>query len=141
MQTMDKFAGNSRRIIFSISAKGLLRCSLDWCTIGKRGVCVYRYKDGKVDDAREFVAALASVIIPKSLISYMYRMVDQLFGPSAKSTTEMGWYPKAFGAGIIGTMSDISDSFDVMLNKRRPKICINGPPAQQWQKSAHEFIG
>jgi hypothetical protein len=62
------FAGKSSRIIISISAKGLLQCSLDSFTKGKRGVCVSRYKDCKIDDARKFIAALAFVDIPKSPI-------------------------------------------------------------------------
>jgi hypothetical protein len=58
--------GKSLRIIFSISAKGLLRCSLNSFTKGKRRVCVSRYKDCKIDDARELIAVLASVDIPTS---------------------------------------------------------------------------
>jgi hypothetical protein len=61
-------AGKSASIICSISAKFLLDCSLNWLTKGKRWVCVSRYKDYKVDDAREFIAALAFVDIAQSPI-------------------------------------------------------------------------
>jgi hypothetical protein len=54
-------AGKSARIICSISVKFVLHCSLDSLTKVKRRVCVSRYKDYKVDDAREFIAALAFV--------------------------------------------------------------------------------
>jgi hypothetical protein len=84
-QTMDKFyvmmkeeqpnqvdavfpAGKSARIICSISAKFLLHCSLDSLTKGKRGVCVSRHKNDKVDDARKFIAVFAFVDIAQSPI-------------------------------------------------------------------------
>jgi hypothetical protein len=129
MQTMDKFGGNSQRIIFSISAKDFLRYSLDWFTTGKRGVCVYRLKDGKVDDAREFIAALAFVDIPKSLISSRYGMIDQVFGPSATSTRNTSRFPKAFGTDVIGPMRDISGSLYVMLNKSQRMVVLTMPPS------------
>jgi hypothetical protein len=59
-------ARKSPRIICSISAKFLLHCSLDSLTKGKRGVRVSRSKDYKVDDACEFIAALAFVDIVQS---------------------------------------------------------------------------
>jgi hypothetical protein len=59
-------AGKSARVICLISAKFLLHCSLDSITKGEREVCVSRYKDYKVNDAREFIAALAFFDIAQS---------------------------------------------------------------------------
>jgi hypothetical protein len=122
-QTMDKF-GLSR------SAKGLLQCSLDSFTKGKRGTCVYQSKDCKIIDAREFIAALAFIDILKSPISYIDRMIDQVFGPIAKSTTNTGRFPKAVGTDIIDVMSDISGSFYVMLNKSQAMVVLTMPPSE-----------
>jgi hypothetical protein len=122
-QTVDKFD-------LSISAKGLLQCSLDSFTKGKRGACVYQYKDCKVNDAREFIAALAFINIMKSPTSYMYRMIDQVFGPIAKSTTNTGRFPKAVGTDIIRAMSDISGSFYVMLNKSHGMVVLTMLPSE-----------
>jgi hypothetical protein len=69
---MDKFD-------FSISAKGLLQCSVDSLTNGKCGACVYQSTGCQVNDAREFSAALAFIGILESPISYIYRMIDQVF--------------------------------------------------------------
>jgi hypothetical protein len=112
-----------------ISAKGLLQCSLDSFTKRKCGVCVYRDKDCQVDNAREFIAALAFVDIPQSPISYMYCMINQAFGPIAKSTNT-GQFPKAVGTDIIGTMSDISASFYVMLHKSQGMVARVIPPSE-----------
>jgi hypothetical protein len=60
----------------------------------------------------------------------MYDMLDQLFGPSAKSTTNTGRFPKAFWIDIIGSMSDINGSFYVMLNKRQGMVVLTIPPSE-----------
>jgi hypothetical protein len=114
---MDKFD-------LSISAKGLLQCSIDLFTKGKRGACVYQYKDCKVNDVHEFIAALAFIDILKSPISYMYHMIDQVFGPITKSTTNTGRFPKAVGIYIIGLMSDISGSLSIMLNESQGMMVL-----------------
>jgi hypothetical protein len=94
-QTSSVFlAWKSPHIIFSISDNGLLRCSLDSFSKGKCGICVYRYKDCKVDDVREFISALVFVDITKPPISDMNRMIDQIFGAIAKSTTNTSRFPK-----------------------------------------------
>jgi hypothetical protein len=120
---MDKFD-------LSRSAKGLLQYSLDSFTKGKHGACVYQSKDCNVNDAREFIAALAFIDIFKSPISYMDRMINQVFGPIAKSTTNTGRFPKAVGADIIGVMSDISGCFYVMLNKSQGMVVLTLPPSE-----------
>jgi hypothetical protein len=127
---MDKFAGSSPCIIFLVSAKSLLRCSLDSFRTGKRGVCVYRDKDGKVDDARQFIAVLVFVDIPKSPISDMCRMIDQDFGQIAKSRTNPGRLPKTIGTDIIRTMNDISGSLYLMLNKSQGMVVLTMPPSE-----------
>jgi hypothetical protein len=69
-------AGKSSRIIFSISTKDLLQCSLSSLSKGKRSVCVSRYKDCKVDHGRELIAALAFVDILKSPIQDVSSIVS-----------------------------------------------------------------
>jgi hypothetical protein len=88
-------AGKSARILCSISAKFLLHCSLDLLTKGKRGVCVSRYQDYKIDEAREFIAALAFVDIAQSLMQDVSLIVS------------LGWILSGFNALLLPT-SDIN---------------------------------
>jgi hypothetical protein len=57
-------------------------------------------------------------------------MTDHASGPIARSTTNMGQLPKAVGTEIIGTMSDISGSFDVMLHKSQGMVFLTMPPSE-----------
>jgi hypothetical protein len=120
---MDKFD-------LSRSVKCILSSSLDSFRKGKRGACVYQYKDCKVNDARELIGALAFIYIVQSPTSYMSRMIGQVFGPMVKSMTNTDRSPKAVGADIIDVMNDISGSFHVMLNKSQAMVVLTMPPSE-----------
>ena len=99
-------AGRSPRVIFGLNNKGIVICSLDSFTKGKKGVVVYKFRDNQPDDPKDFIASLAFVDIPKNPIGFMHRMTDNVYSPIAKTDANVSRFAPPFTLRLrpVGTI-------------------------------------
>ncbi|KAK8861127.1 hypothetical protein M9Y10_012822 [Tritrichomonas musculus] len=120
-------------VIFSLNSKGILQCSLNTFTKGKKALCLYKYKEHKPDDKQEFINSLAFIDIPKNPLSFCHRMVEFVYSPISKSEANTQRYPKAVGNEIITTMSDVTGFFYMMYGKSQGLTVLTMPPHELLQ--------
>ena len=84
----SQFLGDNkyRHLIFSLSPKSLLQCSFDEFTKNKKAITVYKTRVvHNAEDAKEFIRVLTFVDVPKNPISFMHRMVENVYGPLSQN--------------------------------------------------------
>ena len=127
-QNYSIFLGNRcNYVIFSLSTKGIIQCSLSSFTKGKKAICLYKYRDNKLDDPKDFINSLAFIDIPRNPLSFCHKMVDFVYSPIAKSDANVERYPKAVSNEIITTMSDVTGFFYMMYGKSQGLTVLTVP--------------
>ncbi|KAH0788142.1 Dynein heavy chain family protein [Histomonas meleagridis] len=138
--------GKFNCIILSLNAKGMLQCSMNTFTKGKKGVTIYRTNSCSPDNPKEFIASLAFVDIPKMPIDFMYHIIDNVYGPISKTESNLSRFSKPVANEIVTAMSDIDGLMYMMMGKSQGMTLLTIPSheilnAEDSPTKLHAFEG
>jgi len=137
---------NFKNLIFSIDKKNVLVCSTSKYTAAKRSVTVFKHTIVRDTNPQTFINSISFSDVSKLPIDFVYKVVENVYGPVAKSQNNIQPFAKPIQTEVIQTVTDISSRLNELNGKSQGMIVLSLPPkelidAEESPSRVHAFEG